>query len=162
MSQCVDFSSQLLVNILRAYEGSFLACVSVYAWTGLGCRLQRPQEKEGLAKVVYVSGSPPPPVSEQNRKALGKEGWDVIEHQSWCIVGVLGKNYELCMSDWLDGSMNDAKTLVAFSRDKLSFGPKSIKNTSASCTSGMEMTVVFWGSPLNLECNGNLQRSLHV
>lgn len=105
---------------------------------------------------------PPPPVSEQNRKALGKEGWDVIEHQSWCIVGVLGKNYELCMSDWLDGSMNDAKTLVAFCRDKLSFGPKSIKNTSASCTSGMEMTVVFWGSPLNLECNGNLQRSLHV
>lgn len=39
--------------------------------------------------------------------------------------------------------MNDAKTLVAFSRDKLSFGPKSIKNTSASCMSGMEMTVVF-------------------
>lgn len=111
---------------------------------------------------LFTFQEAPPPVSEQNRKAFGKEDWDVIEHQSWCIVGVLGKNYELCMSDWLDGSMNDAKTLVAFCRDKLSFGPKSIKNTSASCTSGMEMTVVFWGSPLNLECNGNLQRSLHV
>lgn len=122
------------------------------AWAA-GCRGLR---KKKASQRLFMFQEAPPPVSEQNRNALGKEGWDVIEHQSWCIVGVLGKNYELCMSDWLDGSMNDAKTLVAFCRDKLSFGPKSIKNTC--CTSGMEMTVVFWGSPLNLKCNGNLQR----
>lgn len=107
---------------------------------------------------------PTPPDAKQNRNSLGREDWDVIEHQSWCIVGVLGRIMLTpgCMWDWLDGSVNDAKKVVAFCRDKLSFGPKTIKSTSASYTSAMEMTVVFWGSPLNLECNGNLERPLHV